>query len=147
MNRAILKLGLSSLVVVSIFTGCSLGNPPQPYVKKVDNKFLDPDKKQKFLNDVIQSLVKESEYLSSNGCISYYYIGELSSHTLRNCFIIKNDKIIREDKSTYKWRTKPFNVGPENYIPRPSKKYAEFINQLQSSGLIENKYNNLLNQQ
>lgn len=146
MKKTILSGALALGVAVS-FTGCSLGNPPQPYTKNVDSKFLHPNKKQEVLNDVIKTLTKSSGFTASNGCIEHFFNERLARHFMKNCFVVSKDKIIREDKSTYKWNSKPFNVGPENYIDRGTREYTAFINNLQSSGQIETLYNEKLKEQ
>lgn len=132
----------SSLLVVAIstilavgFTGC--GKPPEPYNYKINNQYdsISDYEKQQLLNIVINKYAS-LKYQSFNGCISVN--PKAYDDKMKNCFIIKNNHIIREDYSICRIGNQ---ISKCDYHGVTVEKYADFINNLQNN-IIGNELNN-----
>ena len=139
-------LFILTFILYIFISGC--GNPPQPYSKNINNnnyKNLSYIEKQKLLNFIINryTLRNPNFYTKNDGCIyfndAWYHFQYINK--FKNCFIIKGNKIVREDESKCS-----NNYGKKfsnycDYIGGRSDEYSEFINTIQ-----EKLYSDFLDQ-
>ena len=128
-------------IVISFFifilSGC--GNPPQPYSQKIKTNYTNVSsrEKQRLLNNIIDYYIPQNSsfYTKNDGCIyfndAWYHFQYINK--FKNCFIIKGNKIVREDESKCS-----DNYGRKftnfcDYIGGRSDEYSKFIDKIQKT--------------